>query len=75
MHIITFLGVYKNELILTNHSHMYCGENIKFSLCKLNERSMSSNGLIDDSVQMTSFGMEFLTEEEAKCCLTASWSA
>ena len=47
---------------------MYCSENIKFSLCKLNERSMSLNGLNDDSdgIQMTSFGMKFLREEEAK---------
>ena len=42
---------------------------IQFSLCKLNETSMSSKrDLNDDSdgAHLTSFGIEFQTEEEAK---------
>ena len=46
---------------------MYSDQNKKFSLCKLNEPSMSSNVAYMMTVSgacLTSFGIMFLTEEE-----------
>ena len=45
---------------------MYSDQNKKFSLCKLNEKTvyLSKTGML--TVDQTSLGIEFQTEEEAK---------